>query len=202
MAAKGYTTEAKVEAFLGKAITNGALDDNILAAEKMIDNITGRNFKADSAASARLYDGEGGNELVIDDCISVTKVELGNDYWGDAFTEAPFTGTDRYYTDPANNAAEGVPIRKIILRNRLFIEGRANQKITAKWGWSAAVPDDIVYAATVLVAMMYEYGRSGGVGGVQSERIGNYSVQYKTGEEKSKLGEVITILDKYKKYEL
>jgi len=215
MTNKEYTTEEKIENLLDISITTGEADDAILAAQKMIDETTGRSFKADTSALARLYSGDGINELVIDDCVEVTKVEVGANHWGDSFTEidAGTIGTsqsDVYYTEPQNRMVFGgdssvdevIPIRKIVLRSRVFTYGRNNHRITAKWGYSHTPPEDIVIAATILAGMIYQYGRSGVVGGTESERIGNYQVKYATSKEAADLGRVKSILERYKKYSI
>lgn len=195
-----YTTEAKLETYLNEAITTGAADDAIAAAEKIIDEYTGRNFKADATAAARLFDGDGSQEQVIDDCVEITKVEVGSNAYGDSFTEIPATGSTGYIKLPANNSALGVPIRKILSRTMYFIEGVQNHRITAKWGYSAAAPADIVIAATILAAFMYLDGRDEGI---KSEGIGAYSVSYLEGNDMAgELQNVKKILDNYRKYEL
>jgi len=202
MAKKGYTTELKIESFLNTTITTGAVDDYIEASENIIDNITGRNFIADTVAIARKYDGNESQDLVIDDCVEITKVELGSNYYGDSYSEISDGGSDGYYLFPTNYSALGYPINKIHLRSRIWIKGLANHRITAKWGYSASVPADIQFATTILASLMYKYGRSGAVGGVKSEKIGEYAVTYGTAEELDNLKKVDAILNQYKKYEL
>ena len=201
---KGYTTLAKVASYLNVSITD-SLADYILAAQKFIDDNTGRNFKADESASERLYDGNATQDLVIDDCIEVTKVEVGSNTYGDSFSEVPASGTDRYYTIPVNrkNGSDVViPIRKLHLRSRFWVAGFQNQKITAKWGYTENPPEDIIFSATVLVAGMYQGGRAGNVGGVKSESVGEYSVSFGNEKELSDFNKVSGILGNYKKYEL
>ena len=180
MAAKGYTTKEKIENYIYQEIDDtydSTIDQWISAVERIIDNITGRNFKADSTASARVYDGDETNELIIDECVEVTKVEAGTDSIGSSFTEIPSTGSGRYFTYPANALLKGVAINQIALSDRNFPGGMQNNRITAKWGYSVTPPDDIVFAATVFVAGIINQERQGG-SEVKSESIGNYSVSY------------------------
>ena len=201
MADRQYTTEEKIEAYLGGiAITTGGAANYILAAQKLIEQLTNRVFKAESTASIRLFDGNDKQYLDIDDCVEVTKVEVGNDGWGDSFTEILSTGINRYYTLPNNNLSDEVPIRRIGLRSRLFIIGNANHRITAKWGYSASVPDDISFAATVIAAGMYYQNRGGKTGPVKSERIGEYQVTYADQGGVNDLKLATEILQGYKKY--
>lgn len=205
MADKAYTTEAKIAAYLGGiTIANGATAAFILAAQQYIEQITGRNFKAESTASARLFSGNDRQGLRIDDCVDVTKVEVGNDGWGDTFTEAVNEEgeTPQYYEMPINYAADLLPINKIGLRNKVWISGHANHRITAKWGYSAAVPDDISFAATVIASGMYYQNRGENTGAIKSERIGEYQVSYADERGMSDLERAMAILQTYKKYEL
>lgn len=199
-----YTTEEKVENYILYDIDSSfstQIDEWIEGVSKYIENYTGRVFIADTDASARSYDGNGRRDLIIDDCIEVTKVEWGTNQWGDSYVEISDTGTDRYYTLPTNNQARDVPIRKLGLRNRLWTPGHANHRITAKWGWSENVPSDIEFVATVFTAGIINAKREGGKGDVTSEKIGEYAITY--GEKEVKDLEMAQkLLDKYIKYEL
>lgn len=204
MADKGYTTEEKIEAYLGGiSITEGDADDYILATQELIDRMTGRNFKADVLASARQYDGNDRRDLIIDDCVEVTKVEVGNSIWPDSFTEQDNDGdTPQYYLMPTNYADEGLPIRKVGLRNKIWTWGHANARITAKWGYSETPPDDLQFAATVIAAGMYYNNRGAKTGAVKQEKIGEYSVSYSDEGGFNDLESADTILESYKKYEI
>jgi len=203
MADKGYTTESKLEKYLNVDITDGDAENFILAAQAYIESLTGRNFKADSEASSRLYEGNDRRDLIIDDCVEVTKVEVGSNMWGDSFTEVDNSGsTPEYYLIPPNYEERGVPIRKIGLRHRTWIFGHANHRITAKWGYSASVPEDISFAATVIASGMYYQNRGENTGAIKSEKIGEYSVTYADQKGYSDLERAKTILDLYTKYEL
>jgi len=177
---KGYTDKENIENYLLKEIDSsfdGQIDSWIASVERIIDNYTGRNFIADTVASARLFDGDDSEDLIVDECVEVTLVEAGNDSYGGTFTTVGATGSDRYFTYPSNATVLGVPIHKIVLSARTFSEGRQNQRITAKWGYSVDVPDDISFAATVFVAGIINESRGGGRD-VQSESIGTYKVTY------------------------
>ncbi|MHA1853385.1 MAG: hypothetical protein ACTSUF_07720 [Candidatus Heimdallarchaeaceae archaeon] len=200
MTDKGYTTEEKIEKYLNITITTDDADDFILATQKYIDEMTGRSFKADESASARLYNGNSRQGLIIDDCVEVTKVEVGSNIWGDSFEEISNDGSTRYYTLPANNEAENLPIRKIGLRDRIWIEGHANHKITAKWGFSEEVPSDVSFAATVIASGMYYENRGGKSGKVGMEKIGQYQVSYGDEKKINDLAKAQEILDNYTKH--
>lgn len=204
MSLKNYTTKAKVQTFLDETISD-TLEDIMLAVEDYIDGYTGRNFKADESATARKYSGNGMQELNIDECIEITKVERGNNEYGDTKEEISAGGMNGYYLWPENYSEEGVPIRKVHIRGRYWIAGWQNHQITAKWGYSETPPSAVSQAATILSACIYKHGESGGVGGVQGEKIGDYSVNFKSNEESSLESEfkrAKALLDKYKKLEI
>ena len=109
-----YTDKTKIEELLKETIDRD-LDDIILMVQQYIENKTNRIFSACSVASARYFDGNGDTTLDIDECIAITKVENGDDYYGDTFTEILTTGDTRYYTEPYNE----LPIDSIRLRGLL-----------------------------------------------------------------------------------
>lgn len=196
-----YTNEERIEAYLSDtlSIEVGAAAPYILATQRFIEGYTGRVFRADDTATARQYDGSGTRELCIDDCVEITTVQAGNDVWGDSLSTIAASGTDRYYTLPTNNEADDVPINKLLLRNRIWVMGHANNTITAKWGYSVDVPDDIKWAATVIASAMYYENKGENSGPIKSEKIGEYSVSYAdTGKYNDKV-RAMQILDNYKK---
>lgn len=200
---KGYTTEEKIEEYLNIPIADGDADDFILAVQALIENFTGRNFKADTEASARKYDGNSQQYLNIDDCVEVSKVEVGNNSWGDSMTELVNSGsTPEYYLLPTNYEADKYPINKIGARNKFFIFGHANHQITAKWGYSTTPPADLIQSATVLAGGMYNYNRSGKTGEIKSEKIGEYQVAYADQKGMNDFDEAMKVLKRYKKFEI
>lgn len=172
-----YTTKAKIEKFLNISITDEAdVTDFISAAKEIIDKSTGRNFEAEDEASERFFEGTDRSALLIDECIEVTKVEMASDAYGDTLTTID---SDDRISLPRNYDSKGIPINVIYYKNGVFgigIDGLANHKVTAKWGYSETAPSDIAFAATVLASGMYAFNRSDG--NVKSEKIGNYSVVY------------------------
>lgn len=197
---KAYTTEARIEKFLNATIASGEADEAINEAVDLIDRITGRNFIADTTASERLFDGNDTNDLPIDECVDVTLVKRGLDSYGDN-TETVSAGGSTGYYKKSNNAAErGVPFRMLHLRTSVWLSGLQNQKVTAKWGYSASCPAGITLAATVLAAGIYSYNRGGsGAGTIKSEHIGDYSVTYEDSEGWDAFNRAKKILETYTK---
>lgn len=205
---KNYTSELEVEKFLNTTIVAGAVDDIINGAIDIVDMWTGRNFVADTVASAKRYSGNGGQNLPIDDCIDVTKVERGYDSYGDNFTEIVSGGSSGYYLLPENNVKDGggkYPIQKLHLRSNTWLSGVKNCRITAKWGFSAVCPDDVRVATTIIAGGIYNFNRASGSGDISSEKIGNYSVSYDVSTGGGNWGDyrrALKILNSYRRFNL
>lgn len=199
MTDRKYTTDNLISDYLNTSAIDDVVIPYILATQKYIESYTQRIFKADESATARLYNGNGTQVLYIDDCISVSTVEVGNDKWGDTFSTISASGSDRYYLLPTNYSEEELPINRIGLRSRYFIEGHANHRITAKWGAYENVPQDLKFAATVIASGMYYANRGENTGAIKSEKIGDYSVSYSDEGGLKDLQVAVSILDSYKK---
>jgi hypothetical protein len=189
---KGYTSRQEIENYLLITIDPtfyNQVNTWIGQIEKYIDKITGRNFVAEDESGGdteRIYDGDGSGKLLIDDCVSVSKVTVDD--------EELVEGED-YYVYPAN----GTPKRTIESDYAIFTKGRQNVKIEAKWGYSVDVPEDIALVATVLVSGIINFSNQS-EGEVQSKTIGNYSVSYKTEKQWVDFDRVPEILKYYKKH--
>jgi len=166
-------------------------------AEAFVDSYTGRTWVADTVASARIYDGNGGMDLQIDEAVEITKVEVDEDEEGTgAFVEI----TSGYYIKyPANS----LPKTRLHLRDSApyyFYEGEQNVRITGKWGNSVACPADITWATMILAAGIVLAGNARDIGNnVQSESIGNYSVSYRDERGWQDYQKAMDILNKRKK---
>jgi len=187
MANKDYTTRQEVENYL--LITIDAsfytqIDNWIADIERFIDRMTGRNFKADSVETERVYDGNGTIELLVDDFTTISKLKID---------DVEVLAAD-YYVYPANSE------RKYRLRliSDYFTSGHQNITVTAKWGYSAAVPEDVKMAATVLVAGIINFSNNA-EGEVKTMSIGRYSVTYKDKTEWMDYDRALDILKGYRK---
>jgi len=194
-----YTNEKRIENYLNTTISSGDAEQYIKAAQRFIEKYTARVFRSDTIATTRLFDGRGKQDLSIDDCTEITLLEVGNNSWGDTFSTISAGGANGYYTLPTNALAHDLPITKLLLRSRFFISGHANQRITAKWGYSAKVPEDITFAATVIASAMYYANRGENSGPVKSEKIGEYAVSYADNSKYDDKVQSLDILDSYKK---
>ncbi len=198
MAKKGYTTRQQIENYLLITIDPSfytQVDSWIEEMETYIDQMTGRNFVADSVANARYFDGDNSMNLLIDDAIAITEIKIGDNAALVADTD-PLKADGDYLLYPANR----LPITKIQLRGAYFpaLPFRC-VKVTGKWGYSAVVPPDITQVATVLVAGIINYSWNA-QGEVSSMTIGRYSVTYKTDAGWKDFERIPDILKHYRKF--
>jgi hypothetical protein len=148
------TNQTLIEAKLQRTLTTAEVSSLavlIPVVEQFIASWTNRNFvdapaeNEEIAETVKYYDGNGCQELAIDDAQEVTKVE-SYDPIDEVGTEID---SDRYTTYPHNV----LPIRSIrFLYDDIFSPGVKNIKITAKWGSSSGIPADIQGIATHLAA--------------------------------------------------
>jgi len=199
---KEYTTEAKLETFLGIAIASGEADDAINGAVDIIDVWTDRNFIADTNASLRRYSGNDRENLLIDECVEITAVAMGQDLYGDSTLALSASVSGGYYPIPRDFATRLKPIKELHLRGRVWTKGIENHSVTAKWGYSTSVPQAIATAATILAAGLYNFYRSGGGALIKSEKIGNYAVTYESPKDWTALEQAKSFMDQYKRMSL
>ena len=206
--AKGYTDKNTIEKY--GTITIDTSHDAFVAevitgVEETIDLITGRNFVANAVAGPRFYDGNGEKKLVIDDCVEVSSVEVGVDNFGGSFRTIPATGSNRFFLNPANHSALGVPVTAITLASDFFTRGQQNVRITGRWGYSNTVPAAIRRAATIFAFGVICNEQSSIGRDVKSEKIGNYTVSYDSDNKRGSWADfenAIASLDSYKRYYL
>jgi len=201
---QAYTTQAAVEGYLLETVPDALvprLEEYISAVGAYIARYTGRQFVAEASATARVYDGDDTEVLPIDECVAITKVERGNDTYGGTFTELTLGGASGYITLPNNAAARGLPFRQIMYRGGEWPCGEQNNRITARWGYSITAPADIQFAATIFVSGIIN-AQQPNAGQVSSEKIGNYSVTYKTPSALADYERALAILDQYKLHAL
>lgn len=159
------TTTALVKAYMKKTDVG---DDALLAvlvsqASKMIETYTGRDFTAVTYTD-ELYNGNGGPKLYLKNYpIFSTPAIIIINY-------DPFTATDLYtYT---------VNLEYLVYGDEGYVhmwggwvKGHQNYKITFKAGYTT-VPEDIVLAANMLTAFIFDNIRKQGI---KSQRIGTFA---------------------------
>ena len=191
-----YTDQTKVLQYLGLSALPSpltSLTNFISSVNKFIDNYCNRVFEQESATT-KLYDGDGTKELLIDDALTLTQIEI-LDEDGNADYTLTFSGND-FYLYPANE----IPKTKITINLDnapigIFPSGHQNVKITGTFGDSATVPDDISLAATMLVAELVNSSQGGSV---KQESLGEYSVTFQDIKNSADDLGVYDILDRYR----
>ena len=187
---KGYTNKSQIENYLlttVNAIFHDQLDDWIAMMETHINKTTGRNFIADTVATEKLYDGNGENELLVDDFIGTPTIEIN----GVALD------SDQYLVYPANTEKKNILKR---VSGGIWSKDDQSIGVTAKWGYSAEVPNDIIFATTVLVAGIINYSSKDSQGQVATKTIGRYSVTYTDKKQWQDFDQINTIIKSYKKF--
>lgn len=197
-----YTNKGTIQNYLAVDI-DSSLDTQIntwiAAAERYIDNYTGRTFE-ESLSETRYFDGNGERELDIDEIISITSLEILETSSDDVqFTLTEGRGSD-YILYPYNETFKYRVILTVNSQVAVWSGGKQRIKITGLWGHGSTAPEDVELAATMLVAGIVEKGMKGGT--VQSETLGDYTVTFKDIDNISSVMGVKEILKKYKIWEL
>lgn len=194
---RGYTTIQDIENYTLTEILD-TFEPNvtnwIAMMEAYIEKKTGRVFIADGTASARYFSGNGRGEIEIDDAVAVTAIESYDDYGALYHT---FLNTE-YAVQPYNS----LPIRRVEVlpvSDYYFDRGQRNVKVTAKWGYTVAVPPLISFATMVLVAGIINFSNNAD-GEISAERIGEYSVTYKNDKEWADFDRAKEIIGMYTKH--
>jgi hypothetical protein len=180
---KLYCAKTDVEKYLAITIAI-SIDDYIQAISQYIKEKTQREWKADTTTSERFYNGNGYEDLRIDDFIDTPIVKTGEDYNEDMvartdFVSMPFNSTSKH---------------TILLKNNYFDCGIQNISVEAKWGYAEEVPEDIKHATVVLVSAIV-LAQTNTEGEVESEKIGNYQVKYRNEKHKDDVQNAMDIIE-------
>lgn len=174
-----YITIEELEAYLLQEIVD-SFQPQVLnwieAMSNQVELMTNREWVAGDAdyPEVRYFDGKGNSYLRIGEAIEIDEVAVGEDY-----AESFEIVTD-YITYPYN----ALPISKLIRKDNIFDRGIKNIKITGRFGYGEEAPEDIKFAVAVLTAGII-LNQTNQEGEIESEKIGNYAVSYKTDEQKN-----------------
>ena len=189
-----YTSKAFIQKYMLVNIDSSFddwIDEMIGAADAFIDAYCNTTFSA-SASEIRYFDGNGKDEIIVDDLLTVTELKFLE---ADGSTVDDTISSDDYFLYPYN----ATPKHKIILSpegdRSEFPIGTKRVKITGTWGHKASVPADIKLVSTMLVAAIIEVGKAGEIK-IKKESIGDYSVEY--GELVSSNLEIETMLNRHR----
>lgn len=178
-----YTDQTSVENYLLTSIDvafASQLADWIDAMSRHMDQYCGRVL-VNNTPTTRVYDGTGVGELVIDDVNIISAVTID----GVAITPLAY---------PANSACK----RVLRLDGDIFTAGMQNVSVTGTFARFTVLPADLKFACTVLVAGIVNQSNKQ-TDGVKSETVGEYSVTYKTDQERADYVRAMRILDTYRK---
>lgn len=176
-----YATAAELKPQINKTST---ADDTILttllsAAENTINQFCNRldGFLADAAASARRYAGTGKPYQFIDECVEITLVEVKGSATDSTYISWASTDWIAFRGDPEDPNFNGLPYTGVMVDPTgdevLFTSGSfatrggfrpttdvrrgaPTVRVTAKWGYSVAVPTDIKEACIMQAARWYK----------------------------------------------
>lgn len=197
-----YTSKSRIQNYLLINIDDSfasQIEEWISVVEKFIDDYCGTSFEG--TTEARYFDGDGTSEILIDDLVSLTKIEILDD---DGSVEYTLDAVTDYYLYPANKT----PKNRIIINRfnadvpRFPKTYPQNVKITGEWGYSSSVPKDIQFVATRLVAGIigeggYDIGKE-----IKSERLGEYAITYQEVKELAEKFKIFEILDRHRRLEV
>jgi len=191
-----YIDKGSVEDYLLISI-DGSMDTRInewiTAAQKYIEWYTQRQFEDEE--EIRYFDGPGGTILYVDDYVSISSFQT-LDLDGST-VDKTFAATD-YFQYPLNDTPKHIIKLSPDGGYGSLPKGKKRIKITAIWGYASTVPEDIKLATTQLVSAIVNVGRQGGEGGIDSETLGDYSVDYGSLDDTATRLGIKQILDRYK----
>ena len=198
-----YTNKSRIQNYLMIIINDSfssQIEEWIGAAEDYIDNYTKTEFEEEVGVSSKIYDGDGSRELLIDDLITFTKVEILDE---DGNIDYTIDSSDEYYLYPANETPKTrIKINPYNAPISWFPGGSQNIKVYGAFGYSSSVPEAIRLAATKLVAEIIQDSNFSVGKEIKSEKLGEYSMSYQDMSDMSEKLGINKILDQYKKIEV
>ena len=194
-----YTNKARVQNYLLININDSfasQITEWIAVSKEYIDNFCNRTFEQESATT-KLYDGDGTRELLVDDLLTLTKIEILD---RDGNVDYTIDGSTEYYLYPANTTPKtSITIEPTNADVSVFPKGKQNVRLTGTFGYSETVPEDIRFAATKLVAGIIQEGNYDVGSEIKSEKLGEYSITYQDVTKLAGQMKVDDILIKHRK---
>lgn len=177
-----YTTKAQVQDYMQTDI-DASLDTRIAqyitAMSEYADEVAGYPIYRDET-TAKKYDGDGTDEIMIEPVHTITEVTLG---------EETITPTKWPYNRDIK--------RMLLLDGEYFTKGLANIEVTGTHCLETALPKKVEWAVTVLVAGIVNHLKNQDEG-VRSEKIGEYQVTYIDKGQRSDFKMALDILKRYR----
>lgn len=144
----GSTTDTTYDALISSLITS---------ASRAIDGYIGAEddyFYPSSDAETRYYDGNGGNQIVIDNYVSITTLAVAESGGVSSSDYITWSSSD-WFDYPYNASAKGKPYNRIIVDienggKSYFPAWSKAVKVTGVFGYSATTPADVAQACKVM----------------------------------------------------
>lgn len=168
-----YTDQEQVEKYLGRELTADEvafLPTLIGLATNFINRYCGTKFEADDTATNRFYDATSVYEVPIDDCVDIDEIALLATFNDD--DEGDEVDDDDYIAYPLNASY------KNSIRFGHRISGHKRVRVKAKWGQTASVPADIIFACSAMCSDYYQNPQN-----LKQESIEGYSRTWFSGSE-------------------
>jgi uncharacterized protein (DUF427 family) len=145
-------------------ITSGAQDRALMlaldSASQAIEQWCGRQFTADTTATARLFEASSGWYCPVDDISTTTDLVIATDENDDGTYETVWS-VSGYTLEPLNGRVDGQawPYTRIrAVGDFLFpmTNLRPSVQVTACWGWPGGVPSAIEQACLIQASMVFK----------------------------------------------
>lgn len=193
-----YTDKGRIQRFLNVDIANSydtQIDDWIAEVQSWIDDYCGKTFEA--VTEDRHYDGDGTKELIVDGFVDGTITELSILNVNGSVEATLTEGHDEDFIAYPLNSNEKHLIRLTANASRsVFPSRKRGVKITADFGYSATVPNQIRMVATKLVATLVEKGLKGGK--LSEVQLGDYRAKFEKIDEDFAAMGIYQTLDMYR----
>lgn len=155
----GYTTLQTVKTALGIPLDvydeDSFIEATVESVSRLIDEYTGRRFFVETGT--RYYAPSNGDEVYVDDLLTVTTLKTDDD--GDGTFETTWTTTD-YHLMPLNAAANNRPYTWIETSgygNHEFPVGiKRSMQITGTFGFAATTPMPVSEACKIQSIRLYK----------------------------------------------
>lgn len=189
-----YTTEAKIESYLGTSVDATLAAMIISWVTAWINKYTGKVFEA--VSETRYYDGNGRESILVDSFVGSPAVTVLNT---DGTTDVVLTEgqADDFIVAPYNSTEKFQLILSSSGRYCAWPKGAHRIKVVASFGVSNTVPADIEMVATKLASSLITNASAAG-GAVKSQSLGDYSVTYGDLDATAKATGVTETLDQYR----
>lgn len=158
-----YCTVAEVKARLNISSSDydTLLAVLVTAAARLVDRYVRQadDYFAATTSSAREFDGTGGAQVWIDDCIAIDQVAVKA---GASDTTYDTWATTDYVAWPYNS----LPWQRLDIdvaqgSYSSFTAGQKTVRVTGTWGYSATVPEAVAEAAMICAARLFKRAQGG-----------------------------------------